>query len=104
MTWLSTTFAHLSSEFTKKQFWTQVCQNDIKFVNKIRTQFDRCVISDIMLKAMLKSLPFFDTSYYRKEAEEEEHCHYDIFALFDILSRSGLKSLLHVIWYIHKNY
>lgn len=61
------------------------------------------MISDT-LKAMLKSLPFFNSSYYRKEAGEEEHCHYYIFALFDILPCSGLKSLLHDIQHIHKKY
>jgi len=62
-----------------------------------KLELDSCVISDIMLKALLKTLPFFNASYYRKEAGEEEHCHYEIFAPFDILSCSGLKSLLHVI-------
>lgn len=102
MTRLIIMCALLSSEFIKKQFQTQVCQNNIKFFNKIRSQFDRCVIFAIMLKAMLKPLPFSDTSYYRKEAGEEEHCHYDIFAQFDVLSCSGLKSLLHVIRHIQK--
>lgn len=62
-------FALLSSVFIKKPFWTQVCQNNNKFVNKIRTQFDRCVISDVMLKAMLKSLPFLTPHTTEKKLE-----------------------------------
>lgn len=81
----------LFSLFIKKPFWTQICQNDNKFINKIRTQFDRCVISDIMLKVMLKSLPFL-TPHTTEKKLERKHCHYDIFALFDILSCSFLKS------------
>lgn len=46
-------FALFFSVFIKNPFWTQVCQNDKEFFNKIRTQFDRCVISGVMLKAFL---------------------------------------------------